>query len=182
MRVYTAPEVPTSTFDIMNYFDKNNIKVFLGGGITKCHFWQKDVLQKLYNIGEETVSKLIVFNPRREQFDAADPRPAEDQIKWEHHFLMKCDIFSMYFCNSESVQPICMYELGRYIEVMKHRFPDSWERRIVISIEKGYSRENDVIVQTGLAFGDRMTDIDTNATPERHARKIIAASTWILTD
>ena len=65
--------------------------------------------------------------------------------------LEKCDLFTMYFAGGESDQPICMYELGRNIERMKQRFPDSWKDRIIITCDKSYKRLKDVLVQTGLA-------------------------------
>lgn len=40
----------------------------------------------------------------------------------------------MYFCESESVQPICMYELGRNLIRMQQRFPDFYNR-IIIGVE-----------------------------------------------
>jgi hypothetical protein len=87
------------------------------------------------------------------------------------------DIFSMYYCAGESDQPICMYELGRNILRMQQRFPYSWVRRIVISVEEGYSRSFDVRMQTKLATNDKI-DINRNATPETHAKAIKRAIKW----
>jgi len=138
--------------------------VFLAGGITNCHDWQSDVIDIL---GDNPSFCLV--NPRQKHFDVTNKNAAFDQIKWEYDRLEQMDIFSMYFCNGESDQPICMYELGRNILRMQNRFPSDWHKRIVISIEAGYKREQDVLIQTGLCTGDNVVPITINATPETHA-------------
>lgn len=138
------------------------ISVFLAGGITNCGDWQKEVEKHLDHIEE-----LSVINPRNDKFDITNEKASKNQIKWEFDRLERADIFSMYFCNSGSVQPICLYELGRNIVRMQQRFPNDWEDRIVISIENGYSREFDVIMQTRLC-ASRLW-IFTNASPYSHA-------------
>ena len=141
------------------------ISVFLAGGITNCENWQKEVEKYLSNI-----EKISVMNPRNDTFDVTNEQASKNQIKWEFDRLEKADIFSMYFCNSESVQPICLYELGRNIVRMQQRFPNDWEDRIIISVENGYSRESDVIMQTKLCASRLL--VFTNATPYSHAVKI----------
>jgi len=139
--------------------------VFLAGGITKCEDWQSKVIKRL-----EPYS-VTIFNPRRKSFDINDLTETLKQIAWEFNRLEEMDIFSMYFCNSESDQPICMYELGRYICRMQERFPD-WKDRIVVSVEEGYSRADDVFVQTRLAG---LFDVCPDASPESHADRIAFA-------
>ena len=134
--------------------------VFLAGGIANCGNWQNDVIDYLQN------SDITIFNPRRENFDDY----AENQIKWEFEHLEQCDIFSIYFCNSSSVQPICMYELGRNIVRMQQRFPNDYQNRIIVSVESGYLREEDVIIQTNFACPNIFVNI--NATPLSHAEII----------
>lgn len=144
------------------------ISVFLAGGISKCDDWQSKVIEKLKNRGA-----LTIFNPRRKKFDVDNKSAELEQICWEFDRLERMDIFSMYFCDSESVQPICMYELGRYICRMQERFPDDWDDRIVISVEKGYSRASDVLIQTRLA-GVTNVYLD-DVQPESHADRILQA-------
>ena len=79
------------------------------------------------------------------------------QIEWEFDMLERCYLFSLYFAGGESVQPICMYELGRYIERMKQRFPNTWKKRIVITCDSSYKRLADVLVQTRLATNGEVT-------------------------
>ena len=138
--------------------------VFLAGGITNCKDWQADVINELI---DEPIS---IFNPRREHFDFTDTAAPYVQIKWEFDRLEQMDLFSMYFCKSDSDQPICMYELGRNILRMQNRFPNSWEERIIISVENGYKRERDVFVQTDLCATKAL--IRQYATPEDHASMI----------
>ena len=169
MKVFTAVE---------DYYPEDNeICVFLAGGITNCPNWQKGVIERLkeYTFSE---TPLCVFNPRRENFPIHDPNASFEQIDWEYKWLERADIFSMYFSGGESVQPICMYELGRNIVKMQNRFPLDWKKRIIISVEDGYKRKQDVLIQTGLATGDKCC-VTTHVVPESlmdiHAKKIYQA-------
>ena len=154
-QIITAPSIETPKFT----------SVFLAGGITNCKEWQKEVIE---NLKYEDVS---IFNPRQEHFDVSDKTASYKQILWEFEHLEKMDIFSMYFCNDNSDQPICMYELGRNIVRMQNRFPSDWEKRIVVSVEDGYSRKTDVLIQTELATQNKVF-VDVNATPDLHAQYI----------
>ncbi len=140
------------------------VSVFLAGGITNCENWQEKVLREL------ECENITIFNPRRTSFNIADKNASVQQITWEYNCLEKMDVFSMYFCNGESDQPICMYELGRNILRMQNRFPSDWEKRIVVGIESGYKRKQDVIVQMDLCAPNLFIESDT--TPELHAQYI----------
>lgn len=149
---------------------KKVTKIFLAGGITGCRNWQDDCLRELDSICHE--ENIWVYNPRREHFDVKNPLASIEQVGWEFKHLEEMDIFSMYFCASEtSVGPICLYELGRYLCRMQMRFPDSWRKRIVISVEDGYSRWRDVNIQLDLAAPDLRVAFD--AYPEEHANRIM---------
>ena len=76
--------------------------VFLGGGITNCTDWQKEVTSLLSD------ELITILNPRRENFPVNDPQAAKDQIEWEFNALKDATIFSMWFSGESSVQPICM--------------------------------------------------------------------------
>ena len=143
--------------------DPKYTSVFLAGGITNCKNWQKEVIKELNDI-----EKLTIYNPRRTNFDLSNKNINHEQIEWEFERLEKMDIFSMYFCGGASIQPICMYELGRNIIRMQNRFPSDWEKRIVISCEVDYIRKQDVIIQTLLATQNKVF-VEHNATPEMHA-------------
>lgn len=150
-QVITAPDVTKPVYP----------SLFLAGGITNCKNWQTEVTEALKH---EDVS---IFNPRQEHFDITDKNASYNQIKWEYERLEQMDIFSMYFCESNSDQPICMYELGRNIVRMQDRFPEDWKERIIISVEHGYKRLQDVIIQVGLCAPELFVCPD--ATPAKHA-------------
>ena len=154
MKVITAP-------DIYNPSD-DEIILFLAGGITGCPDWQSEVIGRLKRT--KNLDRLVVYNPRRENFPIGDPNAAEEQITWEYRYLSKCDIFSMYFCAGESDQPICMYELGRY--------GSGWGNIPVISVEDGYKRAKDVQIQIKLALNSDSW-IHMNADPVKHTEEII---------
>ena len=143
IRVVTAPEI----------YDGNGFRVFLAGGITKCGQWQKQAINWLLKnhkcmAGEE----IVLYNPRRPSFDINDPSASRRQIEWEFKYLNKMGLFTMFFYGpTESDQPICFYELGRYIEVIKRNFPMTWQHRIVVTASREFRRWQDVEIQTGLA-------------------------------
>lgn len=169
MKVFTAPELVIGTPD--------DIVCFLAGGISGCPNWQKEVIEELYSLEKnrgEDLSHLIVLNPRREFFDVSDIGNSYEQIRWEFNHLECADIFSMYFCSGESVQPICLYELGRNLVRMQQKFPESYDKRIVLSVEGNYIRSDDVICQANLAMirADNMIINHMKANPISHARAI----------
>lgn len=164
MRVVTPP----------NKARYNTETIFLAGGITHCSDWQSEVIEHLNDIlslQSWDAEDLSIFNPRVENFPIDDPTAAEKQIRWEFDALESCGIFSMYFCNSTDVQPICMYELGRNIIRIQQKFPKSWKNRIIVSVEDGYAREEDVVIQCSLAG----IMVYKNATPLRHAQALAKA-------
>ena len=133
----------------------DEIFTFLAGGITNCKEWQDAILNKLNEFKID--NNLIVFNPRRKKFQINDPTASFDQIRWEFEYLEQCDIFSMYFDSPiESDQPICFYELGRNIERMKMKFPDNWDKRIIITGNYQFKRMNDVVIQTMLVTNSKI--------------------------
>lgn len=154
-QIITAPSIEKPVYP----------SVFLAGGITNCKEWQKEVIDELH------YEEISIFNPRQEHFDVSDRNASYKQIEWEFERLEQMDIFSMYFCNSNSTQPICMYELGRNIVRMQNRFPSDWEKRIVISVENGYERAQDVFIQTQLCTNGKVF-IEPNGDPNVHAQYI----------
>ena len=168
MRIITAPY----------YYEPftKDIKVFLAGGITNCPDWQWEVIKQLED--NYAYDSLVVFNPRRENFPIGNKSAAYTQVAWEFEMLEKCDIFSMYFSSGDSDQPICMYELGRNILRMQMKFPTDWQDRIVISVEDGYRRKQDVLIQTDLATNSKVfvnTQIEPKICLEDHINNITIA-------
>lgn len=173
MRVVTAP----NKANLQPY----EICCFLAGGITGCKDWQSEVIKELENFDKTSngqLDKLVLFNPRRDVFPN-EPTAAQQQIEWEFRWLERMDIFSMFFTDGESDQPICLYELGRNIYRMMIRFPDDYNERIIISCDKYYKRAFDVKIQTQLAFSEDINGFTPNiieyADAHTHAMEIVKA-------
>lgn len=137
MKIYQAPNK-------VDWYEVAKRKsIFLAGGITGCEDWQSDLIEELQNLNDSglfDLGGLVIFNPRRDNFDVMDMEVKIEQIKWEHKCLEKCDICSFFFPASESVQPITLYELGRYLR----------KYNSVVSIQEGYKRAEDVKIQLAL--------------------------------
>jgi hypothetical protein len=155
MIVITAPHLYIPKYD--------DVTVFLAGGITGCRDWQNETIEHLRKFVGRDDTQVVVYNPRQEDFDINNPAATIDQITWEYQYLNQVDIFSMYFVGGDRIQPICMYELGRYMK------PHGDQQ--VISVEMDYIRKNDVIIQVALATRG-ITTVNAPATPYYHAKHI----------
>jgi len=143
MRVITAPET-------ISNIKRNDIFVFLAGGITNCQDWRKSVISHLNKIYEND-DHVVIFNPRREGFNVFNEKETFKQIKWEFDAIKECNIFAMFFCDSKSVQPICMYELGKQLAYNDCVYDNAYKNmHIIIGVEEEYSRKDDVIIQSNL--------------------------------
>jgi hypothetical protein len=118
--------------------------LFLGGGITGCREWQNEVRHALDDFEHGTL-----INPRRTEWDIGDPGIGEQQIECEFHAIHQCDIFSLWF-SSETVQPICMFELGAALT--RYRMGDQRNKALVLGVDPEYERRFDVDKQTALAL------------------------------
>lgn len=175
MLVVTAPMIYDARI--------NYTTIFLAGGISKCWEWQRACLDEIERLSKEkkvNTDNMIVYNPRRSCFKPdAKVHEINEQVKWEYHYLESCDVFSIYFCESESTQPICMYELGRNVAI-KQQNKDSTDL-VVVSAERSYSRYLDVALQLFCVFGENdsnkvMTGMeDRDELVKDHARRILEA-------
>ncbi len=71
-----------------------------------------------------------------------------------------------------------MYELGRNLIRMQMKFPKDWENRIVVSVEDGYKRKQDVQIQSELACGFKLsvnTQLSNKILKDYHAEMIVKA-------
>lgn len=157
MRVITAPQELK--------LEVNEFSIFLAGGIQKTEDWQKRVIQALSE--RFAGAPLVVMNPRRDNFPIHDPNAAYEQIKWEYDMLDQADIFSMYFAEGDTDQPICMYEYGKHLE--RHATRNDF-KTLVVSAEPKYRRYQDVMIQTSLVN----PAIKVGQSLEEHVAKIIA--------
>lgn len=128
----------------------NRPSVFLAGGITGCSDWQQEVIERLTIRDPD----LTLFNPRRADFPIDDPEAAERQIAWEHSRLDAADAIAFYFA-PETVQPIVMFEFGRWLSDSKPLF---------VAVHPEYQRRADVLYQAALeqpklVIGDSINDI-----------------------
>jgi hypothetical protein len=137
---------------------------FLAGGITGCPEWQTSIIEML------SEKDGILFNPRRPNFPIHDPNAAREQITWEFNALERADVFSMWFSNCASDQPICFYELGRHLALRK-MYGDL--DNVVIGVEKGFKRSQDVYIQTELVSPKLAKRIADNL--DQHAANILHA-------
>jgi hypothetical protein len=135
LSVVTAPNEPSH--DQPPY-------VFLAGGIQKCDEWQQYVISRI----RRHPVRGTVFNPRRPNFPIGNPDAALEQIRWEHESLWQSDIVSMWFCNSLSDQPICMFEWG--VHLTRWQLGDYRPKALLVGVSPGYRREQDVMIQTDL--------------------------------
>lgn len=150
MQVITAPE--QIGFDSLRFKS-----VFLAGGITNCPEWQDELITHLDNlIGQFDV---VVINPRRKNFPIGDKRAGLEQIEWEFEMLKHASVFSMWFSNADSDQPICMYELGRHLSLRKLMSLDLSVDGFVLGVEEGYRRELDVYAQVFHAARPKVPEI-----------------------
>lgn len=113
-------------------------RLFLAGGITNCPDWQSEMIKKLKHLRE-----LVIFNPRRKNFDISNPGASEEQINWEFNYLMDADFILFWFATG-SIQPIALLELGKYALSNDH-VP------VFIGCDPKYERKQDIEIQTKLA-------------------------------
>lgn len=131
--------------------------VFLAGGITNCVEWQDLVIEYLMKTEADLNRDILILNPRRPNFPMGDQAEAGRQIEWEFDALNASNVFSVWFSNSSSVQPITLYELGRQM-VIRAKYPNS----VIVGVGPAYSRLYDVYKQVVLADASIHARISTN--------------------
>lgn len=113
-------------------------KIFLGGGITGCENWQKEMVKLLEN------EKVVLFNPRRESFDINDPSASDFQINWEFENIRNSDMILFWF-PCETLCPITLFELGAHSQRAANK-----KVKIFVGCHPEYKRKYDVITQMKL--------------------------------
>lgn len=103
--------------------------IFLAGGITGCPDCQAEATAMFL---KET--DLVIFNPRRKDFDIDDVYAVPIQINWEHTRLWWSDLILFWF-PEETTYPIALYELGAWA---------SRTRTIFVGCHKEYPRRMDM--------------------------------------
>ena len=110
--------------------------VFMAGGITGTRNWQQDLIKMLSCEND----RLVLINPRRDDFDVNDPGASSFQIEWEFYHLSKATYVSFWF-PPETLCPITLYELG--VQAAKGK-------NIIVGCDPGYKRKYDVEKQLSL--------------------------------
>jgi hypothetical protein len=106
--------------------------LFLGGGISGCPDWQREMIYLLDGID------LTILNPRRASFDMSDSSMHVQQIGWEYaHLRIASAILFWFPC--ETLCPITLYELGAW---------SMTDKALFIGTHPRYARKDDIIVQT----------------------------------
>jgi hypothetical protein len=158
--------------------------VFLAGGITDCPNWQSEAYGRFeLDYGDED---LVIYNPRRENFPIDDPSAAREQIEWEYKALAAADLALFWFPGGMAIQPIALYELGRHAGqvVTRHAGGRSIsgngtfqvKRPIVVGVDEGYKRSQDVFIQLELARPEIFVHDTLSATVRDAIRALKAIS------
>ena len=133
MKVLVAP--------VYDLFQRGEFSLFLGGGITDCPDWQAEIIELIQSrIPEKISSRVVLFNPRRADFDVTNPNESERQIDWEYSHLVCADVVLFWF-PKETLCPITLFELGKML---------GSGRRIVVGCHPEYKRKFDVEYQISL--------------------------------
>lgn len=158
--VVTCPE----DVELASYNLVFAIPVFLAGGITNCEEWQKTVIN-YFKENWKHERGIIFLNPRRDSFDVTNPNATREQIEWEFKYLNTPHVlFSMYFSNSPSPQPICFYEMGRALGKVFEidDFDESRKNDVFVATHKDFHRKADVLIQGELAdYGSIPSEVDS---------------------
>lgn len=98
-------------------FKDSEKTIFLAGSIEmgKAENWQQELTDKLASF-----SDLVLFNPRRKDFDPKAKQTKDDpyfkgQVEWELKALETADIIFMYL-DPNTKSPVSMMELGIYCQ------------------------------------------------------------------
>lgn len=110
--------------------------LFLGGGISNCPDWQKDIRDIL----EPALPNVLLINPRRYDFDIHNPDATIQQIHWEFRYLDLSEIILFWFPKA-TLCPITLLEFGKFMMTGKPLF---------VGTEPGYQRNIDVEIQAQL--------------------------------
>eukprot|EP00028_Trichosphaerium_sp_Am-I-7-wt_P005969 CAMPEP_0168537456 /NCGR_PEP_ID=MMETSP0405-20121227/20352_1 /TAXON_ID=498012 /ORGANISM="Trichosphaerium sp, Strain Am-I-7 wt" /LENGTH=336 /DNA_ID=CAMNT_0008566049 /DNA_START=56 /DNA_END=1066 /DNA_ORIENTATION=- len=130
--------VPSSNYvECLDNYDGIGLSIFLGGGISGCVDWQKEMKESL----NQGCPRLVVVNPRRENFDTSNLDETPKQIYWEYAHLRKVTAIMFWFPN-ETLCPITLFELGQWCVLSREKGV-----HIFVGCDPDYARKEDVVVQ-----------------------------------
>lgn len=108
--------------------------VFLAGGITGCADWQAEAVRLL----DDSDVEMIVYNPRRANFDPTEPGVEQLQVSWEAGALRIVSAILFWF-DPSGMQPIVHQEFGAALE----RAP-AFGHHIVLGVHPDYPRRENL--------------------------------------
>jgi hypothetical protein len=117
---------------LSEYDRTDEVSLFLGGGISGCPSWQREMVALLAD------TDLTLLNPRRADFPIYDPNAANEQIEWEFRHLRKATALLFWF-PCETLCPITLYELGAW---------SMTDKPIFVGTHLDYPRRRDIEIQT----------------------------------
>lgn len=133
--------------------DRSFFTLFLGGGISGCDNWQKEMIKLL------DPANVIVLNPRRDDFDITDKELAAKQIAWEHKHLRIASVHLFWF-PCETLCPITLLELGKNMDAPC----------LFVGAHPDYKRRFDIVEQLRL---ERPYDCEVSDSLESLANRVI---------
>ena len=117
-----------------SYKSEGNILLFAAGSIEMgaAENWQDRLAKALGDI-----DRLVVLNPRRDDWDSTWKQVKEDaqfneQVTWELQAQESADVIAMYF-DPNTKSPITLLELGLFVE-----------KNMVVFCPKGFYRKGNV--------------------------------------
>lgn len=131
MKLILCPEV---------YDGTGELTVFIGGGISNCPDWQKEIVERFKHFDDD----LVLFNPRRTSFAIEDPAESDFQIQWEFNHLQRSRAIIFWF-PFQTLCPITLFELGVYAAL---------EVPLFVGCHPAYQRKFDVKKQLELLRPD----------------------------
>ena len=123
----------------------DEICVFLGGGITNCPLWQKELIELLKN------EDIVIYNPRRKIFPFDDPNECNKQIEWEFKYLNTADVRVFWFSKG-SFNPIVLFEYGKWLRHASINSNLNMSEFLFVGMDSEYIRRRDVEIQTELEY------------------------------
>jgi hypothetical protein len=110
--------------------------LFIAGGITGAEDWHAKLLEELKD------ESLVVFNPKRKNFDTSDEEVEVQQITWEFLHIAKANAISFWF-PPQTLCPITLFELGSVLG-------EKTSKTVFVGCDPLYARIRDVKIQVGL--------------------------------
>lgn len=124
--------------EALDIWDGDGIGIFMGGGISGCPDWQKEMRLLL---SDSLVTKNeVLLNPRRANFPMNDPNASDEQIRWEYNNIKRADIVFFWF-PCETLCPITLFELGIFCHS---------KRKVLVGCHPNYKRRIDIEIQMSL--------------------------------